>query len=98
MRLGRKVAEVGPATARPPISRPNNLLHFPLTILPAAPHAPPPLHQAIEAKLVTGSALTPGEQAAYDNNSGVDAEKITWLQVGATAGLGGQGWDSTGSG
>jgi polyhydroxyalkanoate synthesis regulator phasin len=34
----------------------------------------------IEAKLMTGAALTPAEQATYDANSGADAEKIAWLQ------------------
>jgi polyhydroxyalkanoate synthesis regulator phasin len=34
----------------------------------------------VEAKLVSGSPLTPAEQAIYDSNSGADAEKITWLQ------------------
>jgi hypothetical protein len=37
--------------------------------------------QAIEAKLCSGAPLTPFEQSVYEANSGVDAEKITWLQV-----------------
>ena len=36
--------------------------------------------QAIEAKLVSGQQLSPKEQALYESNSGVDAEKISWLQ------------------
>lgn len=36
--------------------------------------------KAIEAKLVSGSQLTPIEQGIYDNNSGADEDKINWLQ------------------
>lgn len=35
---------------------------------------------AIEAKLVAGSALTVTEQEVYDANSGSDTEKIAWVQ------------------
>ena len=38
------------------------------------------LFQAIEQKLVAGIALTKKEQAIYESNSGVDNEKITWMQ------------------
>ena len=37
--------------------------------------------KAIEAKLCTGSPLSPSEQAVYDGNSGFNEEKITWTQV-----------------
>lgn len=36
--------------------------------------------KAIEAKLVSGIALTPREQTVYDSNSGSDQEKINYLQ------------------
>jgi hypothetical protein len=35
---------------------------------------------SIEQKLISGAVLTPKEQAAYESNSGADAEKIVWLQ------------------
>ncbi|KAG1665159.1 hypothetical protein FOA52_005540 [Chlamydomonas sp. UWO 241] len=37
--------------------------------------------KAIEEKLCSGAALSPAEQAKYDSNSGVDDEKIAWLQT-----------------
>jgi len=37
--------------------------------------------QEVEAKLISGAALTASEQAIYDSNSGADTEKITWLQA-----------------
>eukprot|EP01035_Chromulina_nebulosa_P030499 gene30499-40527_t len=37
--------------------------------------------KAIEEKLVSGAFLDPAEQAYYDANSGVDNEKIAWLQA-----------------
>lgn len=36
--------------------------------------------QEVEAKLISGAALTTLEQGIYDSNSGADTEKITWLQ------------------
>lgn len=36
--------------------------------------------QEVEAKLISGAALTTSEQGIYDSNSGADTEKITWLQ------------------
>ena len=38
------------------------------------------LFQSIEQKLISGALLLPKEQAIYESNSGVDAEKIAWLQ------------------
>lgn len=35
---------------------------------------------AIEAKLCSGQALSPKEQALYESNSSQDAEKVSWLQ------------------
>lgn len=35
----------------------------------------------VEAKLVSGVALTPREQAVYEANSGEDAAKVSWLQA-----------------
>jgi hypothetical protein len=36
--------------------------------------------QEVEAKLISGAALTASEQGIYDSNSGADTEKIAWLQ------------------
>jgi hypothetical protein len=37
-------------------------------------------YRALEAKLVRGEALSPAEQARYDESTGEDEVKITWLQ------------------
>lgn len=36
--------------------------------------------QEVEAKLISGAALSASEQGIYDSNSGADTEKIIWLQ------------------